>query len=210
MPKLGNKKTRWKVQRALNVELPGLGRPGALARREYPPGQHGFRRRKISEYALRLREKQKILFHYGLREEQMRRFVLGAKSGKSSDWINTFIQNLELRLDNLVFRLAFAPSIPASRQMVRHGKVLVNGKKVSIPSYVARKGDKITLVPSAYQGTLFLQAKKNPRVPLAPYLSTDDVGTETIGTISSLPTFADVPFALERNLVIEYYSKTRP
>lgn len=210
MPKLGTKKSRWKVQRALNTELPGLGRPGALARREYPPGQHGFRRRKISEYALRLREKQKILFHYSLREEQLRRFVLRAKGGKSSDWINTFAESMELRLDNLVFRLGFAISIPASRQLVRHGKVTVNGKKIDIASYIAKKGDKIGLTAPAYQTASFLHAQKNPRVPLATYLSVDKVGDGVVGTIDAPPTFGDIPFQIERNLVIEYYSKVRP
>ncbi|MCO5142978.1 MAG: 30S ribosomal protein S4 [Oligoflexia bacterium] len=210
MPKLGKLKTRFKIQRALNVELPGLGKPGALERRAYPPGQHGFRRRKISEYALRLREKQKVMFHYCLREEQLRRFVIKAKRGKSSNWMNTLVQDLELRLDNLVFRLGFASSILASRQMVRHGKVKVNGKTVDIPSYITKPKDKITLTVEAYKGTVYLQSKQNPRLPLATYLSRDESSEGDIGSIDALPTFEDIPFSLEQNLVIEYYSKVRP
>src|SRR5690606_14047635 len=120
MWKLGDRK-RVKMQRSLVVELPGLGKPGALARRPYPPGQHGLGRRKFSEFGLRLKEKQKLLFHYGLREEQLRRLVKRAKTGQASDWMSTLIGMLESRLDNVVFRLGFAPSMMAARQMVRHG-----------------------------------------------------------------------------------------
>src|SRR5689334_14008708 len=152
MSKIGTHRKSWKVQRALLCELPGLGKPGALERRSYPPGQHGQMRRKFSEYGARLREKQKILFHYGLREEQLRRFVRKAKSGRSTDWISTLIGLLETRLDNVIFRLGFAPSIPAARQLVRHGKVLVNRKRVNIPSAQVYPGDEISLTSQAYQG----------------------------------------------------------
>jgi small subunit ribosomal protein S4 len=205
MNKLGKKKKRWKAQRALGVELPGLGRPGAIARREYPPGQHGFRRRKISEYGLRLREKQKIMLHYCLREEQLRKFILTAKQGLSSDWATTVVQNLELRLDNLVFRLGFANSIPAARQLVRHGKVLVNGKKITIGSFIAKKNDLVTLAPKAFENASVMRARQNPRLPLGTYLSMDG----NVGRVDSLPTFGDAPIPIERNLVIEYYSKLK-
>src|SRR5882672_1334376 len=112
---------RFKRQRRLGVELPGLGKSGALDRRPYPPGQHGNQKRKLSEYALRLEEKQKLIFHYGLREEQLRRFVRDSKRGKSTDWVDTLIGRLERRLDNLIFRLGFAPSIRSARQMILHG-----------------------------------------------------------------------------------------
>src|SRR5271170_5900383 len=104
MNKLGQKKTKFKIQRALGVELPGLGKPGALDKRNYPPGQHGQKqRRRHTTYALQLREKQKLMFHYGLRDEQLRRFVREAKR-RNSSWMDSLIGLLERRTDNVVFR----------------------------------------------------------------------------------------------------------
>jgi len=163
MSKLGNKKSAWKIQRALLCELPGLGKPGAMERRPYPPGQHGLGRRKFSEYASRLREKQKMKFHYGLREEQLRRFVRKAKSGRSTDWMSTLIGLLETRLDNVIFRLGFASSIAAARQLVRHGKVRVDGKRLNIPSAQVRPGSEITLTNETYQGVAYATAIQRPQ-----------------------------------------------
>lgn len=149
--KLGTKKARFKIQRALQVELPGLGKPGALERRAYPPGQHGHARKKLTEYAIQLREKQKLKFHYNLREEQLKRLVMRAKQARAKPgitWMDRLVQDLELRVDNVVFRLGFARSIPAARQLVRHGKVFVNGRKLSIPSVVLAVNDKIALAPA--------------------------------------------------------------
>src|SRR5262245_45555932 len=111
-------RNKWKMQRALGLELPGLGRPGALEKRSFPPGQHGptTKRRGPAGYALQLREKQKLLFHYLLREEQLQRFVRTAQSKKASNWMETLIGLLERRLDNIVFRLGFARSIAGARQ----------------------------------------------------------------------------------------------
>ena len=110
-------RAKFKIQRRLGVELPGLGRPGALDRRPYPPGQHGQKRKKISEYTIRLMEKQKVLFHYGLREGQLKTLVKKSKSKASADktWVEVLVERLETRLDNLVFRLGFAPSIPTGQ-----------------------------------------------------------------------------------------------
>jgi small subunit ribosomal protein S4 len=129
------KVARFRIQRRLGTELPGLGKAGALERRPYPPGQNGNRRRKFSDYALRLEEKQKIRANYELREEQLRRFIRKAKTGKGSNWTAKLMGLLELRLDNVVFRLGFAPSIRSARQLVGHGHVRVNGEKVDIPNH---------------------------------------------------------------------------
>jgi small subunit ribosomal protein S4 len=206
--KLGTKKSRFKIQRALLVELPGLGKAGAMARREYPPGQHGHRRRKLSEYGIQLREKQKLKFHYNLREEQLKRLVRVAKQAESGMWMDRLIHDLELRLDNIVFRLGFANSIPAARQLVRHGKVFVNGKKVSIGSYKTKVQDVITLAPKTYENASVMHSRKNPRLPIAQYLSMETRNGVDAGVITSAPQGRDIPFDYQGRMVTEFFSKT--
>ncbi|MEO5666987.1 MAG: 30S ribosomal protein S4 [Bdellovibrionota bacterium] len=196
---------RFKRQRRLSTELPGLGKPGALDRRPYPPGQHGNQRRKLSEYALRLEEKQKILFHYGLREEQLRRFVRDAKKGQTTDWVNELIGRLESRIDNVVFRLGFAPSIRAARQLVRHGHVLVNGEKLSIGSALVAVGAEVKLTDKGYKSTNFQQAKTAPRLELADYLSKTE-GDAPVGSLKEKPNATNIPFPFEQGLLAEYYA----
>jgi len=140
MSKATRKRSAFKTQRRLGIELPGLGRPGALAKRPYPPGMHGQGRQRKSEYGTRLAEKQKLVYHYGMGESQLRRFVKHAKKGSSRNWVETFLGSLESRLDNIVFRLGFTRSIPAARQMVVHGHVFVNGKKARTPSMILSVG----------------------------------------------------------------------
>lgn len=200
------KKTAFKIQRRLMVELPGLGKAGALERRPYPPGEHGNKRRKYSEYGLQLEEKQKILFHYGVRESQLRRFVREAKRKATENWVDRLIGDLELRLDNLVFRLGFAPSIPAARQLVSHGKVKVNGRRVNIRSQILREGDVVTLKEDAYQGQTYLLAKQSPRLPLPDYLTRDDVGGVDTGKVVSRPNSGHLPFAFDGGLLTSFYA----
>jgi small subunit ribosomal protein S4 len=207
MPTLGKKKKAWKIQRALMVELPGLGKPGALERRPYPPGQHGLARRKFSEYGLRLREKQKLIFNYGMREEQLRRFVARAKRSQSSDWMGTLIGLLESRLDNIVFRLGFASSIRAARQLVRHGKVLVNGKKTTIGSLTVLPGDRVELTADAYSGTVYGYAIARPRLMLADWLELEKKGDVYVGRLKAKPPADAIPFPFEHRLVAEHYSR---
>ncbi len=206
MSKLGKKKS-WKIQRALLCELPGLGKPGALERRPYPPGQHGQGKRKFSEYASRLREKQKVLFHYGLREEQLRRFVKKAKLGRSTDWMSTLIGLLETRLDNVIFRLGFASSIASARQLIRHGKVLVNGKKLNIPSAQVEPGKEISLSERGYQGQIYQNCIKQPRLMLPDWLEHTPQGDLKKGKVKVVPGGEAIPFPFEDRLVAEYYSK---
>lgn len=198
---------RFKRQRRLGVELPGLGKPGALDRRPYPPGQHGNQRRKLSEYALRLEEKQKIIFHYGIREEQLRRFVRDSKRGEgATDWVDNLIGRLERRLDNVIFRLGFAPSIRAARQLVLHGHVLVNGKKCAAGSAVLDKGDQVKLTTKGFKTTAYMQAKASPRLELPDYLGKEAHGEEETGTIRDVPHSHDIPFPFEAGLLAEYYA----
>lgn len=204
-------KSRFKIQRRLGVELPGLGKAGALDRRPYPPGQHGQKRKKISEYTIRLMEKQKVLLHYGLRESQLRSLVKKAKRKASAEktWVEVLVERLECRLDNIVFRLGFAPSILSARQMVRHGHVMIDGKKVSIPSAKVLEGSKVTLKEKSYNHVNYLQAKDRPRLLLPAYLKKEEASGKESGSIASLPVLGDVPFEFEQQYLIEYYYKIK-
>jgi len=203
-------RARFKIQRRLGIELPGLGKSGALERRPYPPGQHGVKRKKVSELSVRWMEKQKVLFHYGLREKQLVNYVKKAKKDRSKAWVDTLIVNLESRLDNVLFRLSFAPSMPAARQMVVHGHVLVNGKKVSSPGQLLEVGDKVTLTDKGYNSGNYLQAKAHPRMSSVPAcLSKDTVSNKEVATVIATPLPEDVPFEFSPQLVIEFYWRVK-
>ena len=191
-------KTKYKIQRALGLELPGLGKEGALNKRNYPPGQHGRNKRgKPSEFALQLREKQKLMFHYGLREEQLRRFVRQARTAGAGNWIESLLCLLERRLDNVVFRLGFARSIAAARQLVSHGHVLLNGRCVNIGSVVLRVGDFVRLTEYA-AGAMTESARSNPRLLLPSYLQFALPENNTHGRLLFLPGFGTRALSAER------------
>lgn len=193
---------KYRVQRRLNTDLPGLGKPGALDRRPFAPGQHGSNRRKLSEYALRLSEKQKLVGHYQLSERQLQRFVKDSRQSEIN-WISELSRRLELRLDNVVFRLQLAPSMLAARQFVRHGHVLVNGRRANIGSIVLRVGDEIKVVDTSKEHPAVLQATSRPRLDLPKHLEKVD---PTTGKIIAEPTTEDVPFAYSERLIAEYYA----
>ena len=130
---------RLRVVRRLG-DLPGLTRKSP--RKAYPPGQHGQARKKKSEYGIRLEEKQKLRYNYGVTERQLLRYVKKARRAGGSTG-QVILQQLEMRLDNTAFRLGMGPTIPAARQVVNHGHLTVNGRVVSIPSYQCRPGDVI-------------------------------------------------------------------
>lgn len=201
-------RVRWKVQRALGLELPGLGKPGALETRNYPPGQHGkLRTRKLSGFALQLREKQKLLFHYGLREEQLRRFVRDARGMRSFNWVESLVSLLERRLDNAIFRLGFAPSIAAARQLVSHGHVMVNRRRVTIGSLVLYPGDFVWLSEKALQLASVQSSLRAPRLELPEYLRWQEPLDQFRGMVISLPGSRHVPFPFDGALVAEYYAQ---
>lgn len=203
-------RSRFKIQRRLGVELPGLGKAGALERKPYGPGQHGMQRKKLSDYTVRLMEKQKVMFHYGLREKNLRRYVHQSKKDKSQAWVDTMITTLEQRLDNVIFRLNWAPSIIASRQMVSHGHILVNGKKVNVPRFEVKPGDVIEITDKGAKSGNFLQAKAKPRLSAIPsFLTVEAVGEKEKGTMVAKPLADDIPFAFEKRLVTEYYWKIK-
>lgn len=132
---------RLRIVRRLG-DLPGLSRKSP--RKAYPPGQHGQARKKKTEYAIRLEEKQKLRFNYGVSEKQLVRYVKKARRAGGSTGL-VILQMLEMRLDNTVFRLGFAPTIPAARQVVNHGHITVNGRVLDIASYQCRPGDVVAV-----------------------------------------------------------------
>ena len=204
------KRSSFKIQRRLGVELPGLGKAGALERRPYGPGMHGMKRKKLSDYTIRLMEKQKLRFHYGVREKQLRNLVVACKKIKTRSWVDTLVMTLETRIDNVVFRMNWAPSIAAARQMVSHGHILVNGKKLTIGSATVNVGDEITITEKGAKSGNYLQAKARPRLSAVPaYLSVEKDGEKEKGKILSEPLPEDIPFAFDKRLVIEYYWKLK-
>lgn len=203
-----SQRRKFKIQRSLGVELPGLGKPGALEKRNYPPGQHGkSRRSKPSEYAVQLKEKQKLLFHYGIREEQLRRFVRKARSASPSNWIDSLIGLLERRLDNIVFRLGFARSIAAARQLVSHGHILVDGRRQTIGSMVLRVGERVHLAEKALVIAAIQASRQSPRLGLPSYLQFEAEEAKEFGKVLSVPGPEHIPFEFNKTQVAEYYAK---
>jgi len=197
------------MQRALGLELPGLGKPGAMERRPYAPGVHGNKRKKVSDYAVRLKEKQKLVYHYNLREKQLVSYVKKAKRVKDRAWMDTLIMTLEQRLTNVVFRLNFAPSIQASSQMIVHGQVQVNGKTVDRGSYLVKKGDEVSLTVKGYKNQLYLQSQQTPRLPAVPACFKLEGTDQKKATMIEEPLPSDIPFPYEGQLVTEYYWKVK-
>ncbi|MBC6416088.1 MAG: 30S ribosomal protein S4 [Bdellovibrionales bacterium] len=200
------RKARFKTQRRLGLELAGLGKPGALERRPYPPGESGNKRRKYSDYALRLEEKQKLRFYYVLKEKQLRKFIRKAKSGQSTHWMSQLVSLLERRLDNVIFRLGFAPSIPAARQLVVHGHVLVNNKKVDIPSFIVKENQEVSIKEKSLKNQLVLQGLQNPRLDMPDYLRKEEKAGKIVGIIQAQPNVEHIPFPFNVGLFIEYYT----
>ena len=196
---------RLRIIRRLGTALPGLVRTDADLRRPYPPGQHGpTRRRKLSDYALRLAEKQKIRFHYGLSEKQLRRYIAKSFRSKGNSGTNLMVA-LERRLDNVVFRAGYAPTIRAARQMVGHGHLTVNGGKVDIPSYEVRTGDVVSIRENSKMKAHIVEARKDPmNLPQPEWLETQEKEEEV--KMNMLPARDTVPFELNEQLVVEYYS----
>jgi len=201
------KTPRFKVQRRLLTELPGLGKAGAMERKPYPPGQHGGKRIKYSDLRLQLEEKQKVRCHYGLREKQLLRFVKNAKAKASGVWVSKLIGLLETRLDNVVFRAGLAPSIPAAKQLVSHGQVLLNGKKVNIRSQIVRVGDVIELTDKGWKNQIVLQAQQSPRLPFPDWMEKKVAGDKSQIVLKEEPGVEAVPFTFDASLVTSYYSK---
>jgi small subunit ribosomal protein S4 len=177
----------------------------AIERRNYPPGQHGQARKKFSEYSIQLREKQKVKRMYGLLENQFRRTFAEAARIKGITG-ETLLVLLERRLDNVAYRLGFASSRPEARTLVRHGHVLVNDRKVNIPSYIVRVGDVIAVKERSRQATRVLSAMEGVQRRGIPDWAELDRDTYS-GRIKLLPTRSDITMPINEKLIVELYSK---
>jgi small subunit ribosomal protein S4 len=199
--------SKYKLDRRMGENI--WGRPKSpVNRREYGPGQHGQRRKgKMSDFGLQLRAKQKLKGHYGdLTEKQFRRIYAEAVRLRG-DTGETLIGLLERRLDAVVYRCKFVPTVFAARQVVNHGHVEVNGKKVNIPSYTVKEGDVISLRGKAKDMPLVLEAVQSPERDTPEYIEVDH--NKMSATFIRTPGLSDVPFAvqMEPNLVVEFYAK---
>jgi len=180
----------------------------AVERRSYAPGMHGRRgqyRRKVSDYGLQLREKQKARRIYGVMERQFRRYFREAQKQKGLTGEN-LLQILERRLDNVVYRLGFASSRAQARQLVRHGHFEVNGRKTDIPSYLVKPGDEIRVRDRSRKLAYFQAAAKElERKAVPEWMSLDPRSLS--GRILELPKREDIDLTLKEQLIVEYYSR---
>lgn len=194
-----------KISRRFGVELFGASK--AFARRPFPPGQHGARagRKKKSDYGIMLAEKQKLRFMYGVLEGQFRKYYAEAarRRGVTGDIL---LQLLELRLDNVIYRLNYANTRAAARQMVSHGHVLVNGKKVNIPSYSCKPGDVVTVAAKARSQALanrFVELAANATAP--EWMEQDS--NKLSAKVSRIPTVEEIAPIVNVQLIVELYSR---
>ncbi|ABV67279.1 MULTISPECIES: 30S ribosomal protein S4 [Arcobacteraceae] len=199
-----------KIERRLDADLGLKGErrlsgKSALEKRPFAPGQHGQRRAKISEYGLQLREKQKVKFMYGISEKQFRNYFKEAVRREGNTGA-ILISLIEQRLDNVVFRMGFATTRANARQFTTHGHVLVDGKKVDIPSYLVKPGQKIEIKE---------KSKSNPQVVRALEL-TNQTGMvdwvnvdkdKVFGIFTRIPAREEVVIPVEERLIVELYSK---
>lgn len=194
-----------KVRIARRFDEPIFGPSRALSRKRYPPGIHGrFKRSaKLSEYGRQLMEKQKAKAIYGMLERQFRRFFEKAARMKGNTGEN-LLQLLERRLDNVAYRMGFARTRPAARQLVSHGHILVNNKRVNVPSYLVSPGDVISLSPHARANsnlTKFFEQSKS-RYPWIEVRK-----AEYAGTFLYVPSRAEIPENIQERFIVELYSK---
>ena len=184
-------------------ELPGF--TSKISKKQNPPGQHGTAPSKLSQYGIRLQEKQKLRFNYGITESQLIRYVRQARRLKGSTG-EVLLQLLEMRLDNIIFRLGLAPTIAAGRQLIRHGHVLVNEKKSTIPSYQCRIKDTISISPKKYSRELVKTSLEKADQKIVPsFLSFNP--ENLIGTIQSTIDRESIGLQLNELLIVEYYSR---
>ncbi|MDA0306256.1 MAG: 30S ribosomal protein S4 [Proteobacteria bacterium] len=200
-------KSKYKINRRLGVNL--WGRPKSpVNTRDYGPGQHGQRRgRKPSDFGLQLMAKQKLKGYYGsITEKQFRRYYHEATRRKG-DTSENLVGILERRLDAVIYRMKFVPTVFAARQFVNHGHIKVNGKRVNIPSYLVNEGDVIEVREKSRELPLVLLAVESPERDVPDYMTVNLKKMQ--GSFDAVPKLADVPYpvTMEPNLVIEFYSR---
>ena len=193
---------RLRIVRRLG-ELPGF--TSKTSRKQAPPGQHGKTPKKLSQYGIRLQEKQKLRFNYGITESQLIRYVKESRRAKGSTG-ELLLQLLEMRLDNVVFRLGIAPTIAAARQLILHGHILLNNQKTTIPSYHCRPKDSISVSQrkqSQQLTTNLLEGNKTTALPTHLSLNRESMTGSVLGTIDRRA----IGLQLNELLVVEFYSR---
>jgi small subunit ribosomal protein S4 len=198
--------SKYKINRRLQVNL--WGRPkSSINNREYPPGQHGQRRRKASDFGTQLMAKQKLKGYYGNIGERQFRRIYEEATRRHGDTVENLIGLLERRLDAVIYRMKFVPTVFAARQFVSHGHVNVNGKRVNIPSYQVKEGDVIEVREKAKNFAVVLEAIESPERETPEYMEVDARALK--GTFVRTPKLADVPYPvrMEPHLVVEFYSR---
>jgi small subunit ribosomal protein S4 len=199
-----------RLERRLGVDLGLKGErrlagKSALEKRPYAPGQHGQRRTKISEYGLQLQEKQKAKFMYGVSEKQFRALYKVANS-KDGNTGSILIQLLEQRLDNVVYRMGFATTRASARQFVNHGHVLVDGKRVDIPSFRVKAGQKIEIREKSKTNPQILRAiELTSQTGIVEWVDTDK--EKLFGLFTRIPEREEISIPVEERLIVELYSK---
>jgi small subunit ribosomal protein S4 len=195
-----------KICRRLGVNLWGRAR-SPIVKRDYPPGEHGQKRRKISGYGQQLAAKQKLKGYYGNITERQFQRVYQEAVRRRGDTAENMVGLLERRLDTVVYRMNFVPTPFAARQFVNHGHVTVNGRRVTIPSYLVREGDVVEVRERSKNMGLVLGTIQQPERDVPDYLAVDFKAMK--GQLVREPKLADVPYPvqMEPNLVIEYYSR---
>ena len=185
---------------------PVFGPDKVLEKRPYAPGQHGAnkRRKKMSEYGVQLREKQKAKAIYGMREKQFRLFFERAKS-KSGVTGDAMLAMCETRLDNIVYRLGFSPTRAGARQLVTHRHVTVNGKVCGIPSYIVRPGEVVSVREKDRDMIAVVDSLKQHKSPVVTWLAWDEATMQ--GTLISTPERVEIPESIDMQLIVEFFSR---
>ncbi|MCP5322610.1 MAG: 30S ribosomal protein S4 [Candidatus Paracaedibacteraceae bacterium] len=197
---------KYKIDRRLGVNLWGRAK-SPVNKRDYGPGQHGQSRKKPTDYAVQLMAKQKLKGYYGnVSERRFRRYFEEAVR-RRGDTGEHLINLLERRLDAVIYRMKFAPTPFAARQFVNHGHILVNGKRVNIPSYEVSDGDEIVVVDALKENAILQLAAKSNERDVPDYMEADHKHMK--GKFLRAPKFEDVPYPvqMEPHLVIEFYSR---
>ncbi len=197
---------KYKIERRLGTSLWGRAK-SPFNKREYGPGQHGQHHGKPTDYGTQLRAKQRLKGYYGnVSEKQLRKYYAEAIRRKG-DTSENLVGILESRLDAVVYRMKFVPTVFAARQFVNHGHILVNGKKVNIPSYLVKEGDVIEVNGKAKEMALVIEAMASAERSVPDYITVDEKNMS--GTFVRVPNLADIPYAcqMEPNLVVEFYSR---
>ncbi|HEY4521700.1 MAG TPA: 30S ribosomal protein S4 [Candidatus Paceibacterota bacterium] len=195
-----------KTCRRLGMSVCGRGKC-ALKRKPYPPGIHGkAKRRGLSEFGTQLQEKQKLKLSYGLRERQFKNYLLSAIKQKTMNTADAVLYYLESRIDNFVFRAGFASTRAFARQLVSHGHILLNGKRVTIPSYRVKIGDEVSIREGSKSKNVFKDLNSSLKKYEAPvWISLDK--EKITGRVAGLPQTEDLKSIYNINTIVEFYSR---